>query len=754
MPAFVIDPRQLQVEGTELVHVTVTPAFAGETVEWPAWVAPEFVAALTHSGIRMPWRHQVDFADSAHSGTNTILATGTASGKTIAFAAPAITSTLQGGTVLYLAPTKALAADQLNTITNWNIPGVRAATYDGDTPHEERQWARKHANYLLTNPDMLHFSMLPGHRNWSHFLRHLTFVIVDEAHIYKGVFGAHVALILRRLLRLARKYGGNPTVLAASATSGNPADLLAALTGRAATAITASTAATPERTFAFWQPPVIEATGARRGVLDESSRLLASVVEEKKQVVAFARSRRGVEYLATTTREILGNRPGVALTDNTVRAYRGGYLAHERRDLENDLRSGETLAMAATNALELGIDITGLDVVITAGWPGTKASLLQQVGRAGRGTDPALAIYVAREDPLDTFVLNHPETIFSPGVESTIVNPGNPIVMAPHLCAAAAEIPITDSDLDEFFPSNTREVLDQLSEGGMLRKRATGWYWTQQGRASELADLRGTGGEVIRVVEKDTGRLCGFVDNAASHRTVHEGAVYTHQGETFVVHELDLDGAVALVEQVNVDFTTFARDVSDIRITGIDHHREVSPGLTIHYGNVEVSSQTVSFTRRHLRGENLGTVLLDLPVRSLNTMAVWWTFDQAMSQMDQPTLAGAIHGAEHAAIGILPLFASCDRWDIGGVSTITHPDTAVTTIFIYDGLAGGAGIAEFGFHHATEWITATLQSVSACSCELGCPACIQSPKCGNGNEPLSKSGAISILTLLRGSPDS
>jgi DEAD/DEAH box helicase domain-containing protein len=455
-----------------------------------------------------------------------------------------------------------------------------------------------------------------------------------------------------------------------------------------------------------------------------------------------------VEYVSAQTKQLLQDDFDPDQIEHMVRAYRGGYLKHERRELERDLRSGEIRAMAATNALELGIDITGLDIVITAGWPGTKASLWQQVGRAGRSGEDALAIFVAREDPLDTYVLHHPETFFDSDVEVAISHPSNEYVMAPHLCAAAQELPLTTDELAKYFPANAPGVLQTLVEQGFLRKRPTGWFWTQTRPASALADLRGTGGETIRVVEQGTGRLCGYVDNAASHQSVHEGAVYTHQGETFVVHELDLEAAVALVEATAVDYTTFARDVSNIHILGEESSQNLSPSLRIHFGEVEVTSQTVSFTRRHFTGENLGTVLLDLPVRSLKTKAVWWTFPLVDTGVEDSDIAGAIHGAEHAGIGMLPLFASCDRWDIGGVSTPMHPDTGEITIFIYDGLPGGAGIAEFGFDNALQWMDATREAVQSCPCDFGCPGCIQSPKCGNGNEPLNKSGAIKILRLL------
>lgn len=745
----------LSESGHECLHTQVLEASEGIVAQWPDWVDPTFSAALANQGILQPWLHQVEFAQSAHAGQHSILATGTATGKTIAFAAPAISAIANGSTVLYIAPTKALAADQLATVTAWNVPGVRAATLDGDTSREERQWVRSHANYILTNPDMLHFSILPGHRHWAHFLRHLSYIIVDEAHIYRGVFGAHVALILRRLLRIAHKYGSAPTVLAASATTGDPHQTLTQLIGQECSALSTNTAARPKRTFYFWQPPELlgdfSGKRPRRGTLDETARLLSALVPTDLQSVAFARSRKGVEYVSQTTKDLLASTldPKFAEElDVKVRAYRGGYLAHERRDLERDLRSGEIRAMAATNALELGIDITGLDVVITAGWPGTKASLWQQVGRAGRSGKEAIAIFIAREDPLDTYIAQHPEVFFDSGIEVSLANPGNAHVLAPHLCAAAQELPLTKEDIDRWFPDNAAVVVDELAHKGMLRARPTGWFWTKNDSASSLADLRGTGGDVIRVVEADTGRLCGYVDHAASHRTVHEGAVYVHQGETFVVRDLELDSAVALVDAEDVDYTTFARDVSDIRVMNTESTRQLTPQITISFGDVEVSSQTVAYTKRHISGETLGTFPLALPVRVLHTKGVWWAFPPNLLPLEHVELAGAIHGAEHASIGILPLFASCDRWDIGGVSTILHQDTESTTIFIYDALEGGAGIAEFGFHNSAQWINATLDAVATCPCEMGCPSCIQSPKCGNGNEPLDKRGAIAVLTLL------
>ncbi|GAA0933437.1 hypothetical protein GCM10009560_39650 [Nonomuraea longicatena] len=440
-----------------------------------------------------------------------------------------------------------------------------------------------------------------------------------------------------------------------------------------------------------------------------------------------------------------------ALPDR-VAAYRAGYLAEDRRLLEKALRSGTLMGLATTNALELGVDVSGLDAVLIAGWPGTRASLWQQAGRAGRDGQDALAVLIARDDPLDTYLVHHPEALFGRPVEAIVLDPDNPYVLGPHLCAAAAEIPLTHADLP-IFGDTTQDVLTELVKDGLLRQRAAGWFWTHRERATNLADIRGGGGAPIQVVESATGRLLGTVDEASAHTSVHTGAIYLHQGETFLVEELDLDAGVALVGSAEPDYSTFARDITEISVLRSLRSTPLGPG-TLHFGEVEVTRQVVSYLRRRVQsGELLGDEPLDLPPRTLRTRAVWWTLpsgpiaDLAEEGVD---LGGAAHAAEHASIGLLPLFATCDRWDIGGVSTELHADTGLLTVFVYDGHEGGAGIAERGYARASDWLTATREAIASCECERGCPSCIQSPKCGNGNEPLSKSGALRLLdTLLR-----
>jgi DEAD/DEAH box helicase domain-containing protein len=439
-----------------------------------------------------------------------------------------------------------------------------------------------------------------------------------------------------------------------------------------------------------------------------------------------------------------------SLTES-VASYRGGYLPEERRELESRLRSGSLRALATTNALELGIDISGLDAVITAGWPGTRASLWQQFGRAGRSGAPALSIFIARDEPLDTYLVHHPSAMLGRPVEANVFNPENPYVLAPHLCAAASELPLTTDDAVRWFGPGSLALLDSLVADGFLRKRPTGWYWTRRDRASDLADLRGTGGPPVRIVEEGTGRILGTMDVAAAHANAHPGAVYMHQGVTHLVTSLNLADSVATVVEQDVDYSTSAREVSDIRI--LEELERVTLGeATMSFGRVHVSSQVVAFMRRRaITGEVLGEEALDMPVRELETTAVWWTLSDAQiidSAIESTEVPGSAHAAEHASIGMLPLFATCDRWDIGGVSTAHHIDTGRMTVFVYDGLAGGAGFAEYGYHHAREWLTATRELIAECVCESGCPACIQSPKCGNANNPLDKPGAIAFLDQL------
>ncbi|WP_329383407.1 DEAD/DEAH box helicase [Streptomyces sp. NBC_01351] len=748
-----------------ITHTEHLPPREGRHAVWPDRIRTDVVAAIQAAGIEHPWEHQAAAAEHALDGESVVVATGTASGKSLAYLAPVLSALAdgaeapngRGATALYLAPTKALAADQRRAVRSLAAPlgnAVRPAVYDGDTPVEEREWVRQYANYVLTNPDMLHRGILPAHPRWSSFLRALRYVVIDECHTYRGVFGSHVAQVLRRLRRLCARYGSEPVFLLASATASDPATAASRLTGVRVIEITDDASPRGEVVFALWEPPLLtelrgeKGAPVRRTATAETADLLTDLVVQGVRTVAFVRSRRGAELISVITQERL------AEVDRSlprrVAAYRGGYLPEERRALERALHSGELLGLAATTALELGVDVSGLDAVLITGYPGTRASLWQQAGRAGRSGQGALAVLIARDDPLDTYLVHHPEALFQQPVEATVLDPDNPYVLAPHLCAAASELPLTEPDLELFGPA-TEELLPQLEAAKLLRRRATAWHWTRRERASDLTDIRGGGGRPVQIVEASTGRLLGTVDESAAHTAVHDGAVYLHQGRTYLVKHLDLEDSVALVEEANPPYSTTARDTTSISI--LETETEIPWGSArLCYGSVEVTNQVVSYLRRKLiTGEVLGEAKLDLPPRTLRTRAVWWTVTE--DQLDEARitpeiLGGALHAAEHASIGLLPLFATCDRWDIGGVSVPLHPDTLLPTVFVYDGHPGGAGFAERAFHTAGAWLTATRDAIAACECEAGCPSCIQSPKCGNGNDPLHKRGAIRLLTRL------
>ncbi len=738
-----------------LTHVEELPARPAVPAEWPPWVPDGLRSRLTAHGIAAPWAHQVAAADTAFSGRSVVIATGTASGKSLAYQLPALTALAADdrARVLYLSPTKALAGDQLRALSELGLPGLRAATYDGDTPFDERDWVRAHANWVLTNPDMLHRGLLPGHARWASFFRRLRYVVIDECHAYRGVFGSHVAQILRRLRRVCALYGTAPTFVLASATVASPAESATRLVGLPVEAVTADGSPHGATVFGLWEPPLTALRGehdapVRRAAGAEAGRLLADLVVEGARTLTFVRSRRGAEQTALTAQRLLRD-AGLAELAPRVAAYRAGYLPEERRALEAGLASGRLLGVAATNALELGLDISGLDAVVLAGFPGTLASLWQQAGRAGRAGSASLVVFVARDDPLDTYLVHHPEAVFGRPVEATVFDAHNPYVLAPQLCCAAAELPLRPDELDLFGGPAAETVLADLVARGVLRRRPSGWYWTARDRPS--ADIRGTGGPPVAIIEAATGSLIGTVDAGAAHATVHTGAVYLHQGRSFVVDELDLEHSAALVRPDEPDWTTAARDVTDIAIVSTAQSRRHGP-VSVNFGTVDVANQVVSYVRRRIStGEVLEEVPLDLPPRELRTRAVWYTVTPGAldaAGIDPGEVPGAAHAAEHAAIGLLPLFATCDRWDIGGVSTALHPDTGEPTVFVYDGHAGGAGFAERGHGTIAAWLGATREAIASCECPTGCPSCVQSPKCGNGNDPLDKAGAVVLLDVV------
>jgi DEAD/DEAH box helicase domain-containing protein len=731
------------LERSRLQAVEALPARRARTTDVPDWVPPLVVQRLRLAGIESLYEHQADAASRLRDGQHTVIATGTASGKSLCYQLALCTEVLTDdrSTALYLAPTKALARDQVRALRDFTLPQVRAAAYDGDLPRAERDAIRRTANVLLTNPDMLHIGILPHHRRWGDFLHRLSLVVVDECHVARGVFGSHVAMILRRLRRLCAYYGSDPTFALASATIGNPAEHATTLVGEEVHAVTADTAPRSRTVLGLWEPPLIDdRLQTRRSTLAEASELLAGVASTGRSTLAFARSRAGVELLALHARR--------QVPDLEVRAYRAGLLADERRTVEQGLMDGSVQAVAATDALELGVDIGRLDAVVVVGWPGTAASFWQQAGRAGRRGDEALVIFVGDDNPLDHYLLAHAERLLGRPIEHARSDVTNPHILAPHLDCAAWELPLDRAE-DWFAPADVGPLLDAAVADGRLRERGGSLYWAGRGSPAASVHIRSTMGAPVTIVEASTGVVIGDVDAARAPATVHEGANYLHQGRSWRVTELDLGAGVAAVERD--DGTTYTRPRSDTDIYVLVEERRRPWGrCVLSYGRVEVSTQVLAYERRRVfTGESLGVTELDLPRQRLQTTAVWLTAPQPVmdaAELSKHRWPGSLHAAEHAAIGLLPLFAMCDRWDIGGVSTAWHADTANPTIFVYDGVPGGAGITARAFDTDALWWQATRDAIRSCPCDDGCPSCVQSPKCGNGNEPLDKSGAIALLT--------
>jgi DEAD/DEAH box helicase domain-containing protein len=742
-----------------VVSSTRLPARLGCPATTAAPLAPVIVERLRRRGIDQLWGHQATAIDALRERRNVVVATGTASGKSLCYQIPIVESLAAGSrdTALLIYPTKALAQDQLRALRQWLVPEVVAATYDGDTGVDERTWTRAHANVLLTNPEMLHMGILPSHARWATFLMRLQFVVIDELHTLRGVFGSHVAHVLRRLRRLCAHYGSDPVFCFTSATIGNPVELASQLCGLPVEAIDVDGSPQAERSFAVWQRPLLdEHSGTRASANLETSMLLARFVDDGHQTLAFTRSRKGAELVAAQARRALAeSRAGASGAPPEVAAYRAGYLASERRELEDRLASGELGGVVGTSALELGIDVGSLDAVVLNGFPGTLSSMRQQVGRAGRTSRRAAAVLVAGDDQLDQWYVRHPAELLSRSAEAAVVNPDNPFVARAQLSCAAHEMPLRHED-DHYFGDALDDAVRDLVLADLLKPRGDRMYWAGREPPAPKVGLRTGSSLEFQLVDGD-GRLVGTVDAARAFHVAHPGAMYLHQGRQYRVESLDVDNHVAVLEPADdADEHTQPREETDISI--LDTERTVAVGSGhAHLGSVAVMHHLVAYQRRRTStNEVLEVVPLDYPPRELTTRACWYTVTpEALLgvAVDPSRVIGAVHAAEHALIGLLPLFAICDRWDVGGVSMAIHPQTGVPTIFVYDGYPGGAGIAELAFAELTRHIAAAHELVDECPCDDGCPSCVQSPKCGNWNEYLDKRAAVALLETL-GAPAS
>lgn len=743
----------------QVVHVQEVPARPAEYTQLDAPLPERLTDALENLGVTRLYRHQAEAVDLARTGRHVIITTPTASGKSLCYNAPVLETLLlePDARALYLFPTKALAQDQKSKIETLGLhPDVTVATFDGDTPKDERSWIKRHGRLIITNPDMLHVGILPYHNTWGTLLRNLRYIIIDEAHVYRGVFGAHVANILRRLRRVAARYGARPQFIACSATIANPGELFGRLTGLKASVVGGDGAPSGGKRFVFWNPPVFdEKSGARKSSNAEATSLFTTLVSGGVRTIAFTRARKQAELLLTYARRNFEGTSNPKLADQVV-SYRAGYTPEQRRDIERRLFKGELTGVTATNALELGVDIGDLDACIITGYPGTVASTWQQAGRAGRRQGESLAVLVAADNPLDQFLMRRPDYFFGQSHEHATLDPLNKHILSGHLRCAAYELPLTEADYKLFGGTEeerARWVAHRLCESGDLAARGDQLLYSGSDYPASMINIRSASSNQYTIIEETRGQVLGTVEEARAFDTLHPGAVYLHMGESYLVERLDTKNFRAFVRPATANYYTEPR--VDTRIEILETYGSKEFGETVAYfGTVVVTTQIVGFRQKQLfTDENLAQYELDLPEQRFETEAVWYPIPNPLVydlEQKEQDLAGGVHAVEHASIGLLPLFALCDRNDIGGVSTAYHSQVGGPAIFVHDAHPGGVGIAETGYRLITEWLTATRDLLNECPCEGGCPSCIQSPKCGNNNEPLDKEAARTILRYILG----
>ncbi len=755
---FLGDIRRAPWYVEQIAHSEPVPRRAAQFGALDKPLPPPLASALDALSVTGLYTHQTDAVNALRRGKNVIVSTGTASGKSLCYNLPVLEALARdrAASAMYIFPTKALAQDQRKALERLIPRGtrLRCDIFDGDTPARERTAIRRSARLLITNPDMLHIGILPHHRSWYARLRTLRYVVIDEAHVYRGVFGSHVANIIRRLRRLCDRFGAKPQFVLCSATIANPAEHAERLVGLPFDVVDSDGSPYGGKDFLFWNPPMIDlANGSRRSTNTEAARLTSELLRRSVRTMTFVRSRRAAELLYVYTRDNLQlSHPAIA---KRLMPYRASYLPEDRRAIERDLAEGRLLGVTTTNAMELGIDIGDLDATILTGYPGSIASAWQQAGRSGRSGERSLSVLVAQGNPLDQYLMRHPDAFFGKPHESARVSPANPYILKPHLLCAAYEAPLVMDDT-AYFGTELLWHADELVEDELLHAQGNRWHITPEldYPAAEV-NIRSASGRTYALVEQDSGVILESVEELSAFMQLHPGGVYLHQGRQYLIIDLDLESATAYAVETDVPYYTQARDYTDTRILR-EFKRKHAAATQVHLGEVDVSTSVIGFSRRaHITDESLGDEYVDLPPQRYDTIAVW--FDVPRDTLDyirreRMDLMGGLHAVEHAAIGVLPLFAMCDRNDIGGISTPLHPDTGRPQIFVHDGIPGGVGITEHGYDIIEEWWAATLQVVAECPCESGCPGCIQSPKCGNNNEPLDKQVAVLILRSMLGEP--
>lgn len=741
----------------QIAHVEDIPASPARYAD-PVRPLPEFLSErLAEQGIRSLYTHQAEALNAIRGRHHTVVVTQTASGKTLCYNLAVLERMLtnHSSTALYLFPTKALAQDQQGKLEKFHLPPrIVTGTYDGDTPSADRPFLRSKGRIILSNVDMLHHGILPRHTGWGRFFRRLEFVVIDELHSYRGVFGSHVGCILRRLRRICRHYGSDPVFIFSSATIANPAELAHKLAGVDPVVVSSDGSPRGPRRFVFWNPPVLGNDGRRRSANSEATHLFSSLVRDGIRNITFTKARRSAELILRYARDGFAHmEPELA---QRVMSYRAGYKAEHRRQIEQDLFSGRLLGVVSTNALELGVDVGGLDAAVLTGYPGTISSTWQQAGRAGRSTDEAISFLVGIEDPLDQYLMTHPDYFFDRGHEQVLVNPANPYILAQHLGCAAHELPLTREELPEWGEDAENLVWSLCAEDLFGFRDGRFFYLPTEYPASGVG-IRSASASMYRIITP-SGEQIGEVESGRAFREVHEGAIYLHAGESYRVRSLNLVSREAVVEKGEFNYYTQPADEVDLRVIDTEESYPLGAVKT-HIGTVEVTTRVISYRSVELFSEAIQTVTpLDLPEQRFETDGVWFTIPHRLVRQlkdDGFDLMGCIHAIEHAAIGLTPLIASCDRWDVGGISHQYHMDCGgLPAIFIYDAYPGGVGIARSCYQYLKRLLSDTLELLENCPCEDGCPSCIHSPKCGSNNEPLDKAGARRLLGLiLSGKPE-
>jgi len=719
----------------QIRHIETIPAREAAYGELARPIPGVLRTALAGAGIERLYSHQVDAIEGIRDGRNVVVVTGTASGKTLCYNVPVIENLLDdpNAKALYLFPTKALAQDQLKALTRLaSLDGtltdlVRTGTYDGDTTRHTRRKLRDEGNVILSNPDMLHAGILPYHAKWNRFFKDLKYVVVDEIHTYRGIFGSNVANVLRRLRRVCEHYGSSPQFVCSSATIANPKELAERLIGLPVDIVEKDGSPRGKKYFVLWNPPYVDLTKMeRRSSNVEGHWLMAELIAEGFQTIAFGRARVVAELIYLYTKDTLERRkPEYA---SKIKAYRGGYLPQERREIERQLFSGELMGVASTNALELGIDVGSLDAAVIVGFPGTIASSWQQAGRAGRASDESLAVLVAYNDPIDQYLMRHGEYFFRQSPENAVIDPENKYILSKHLRCAAFELPVTDGD-ETLFGKLTRPIVELLEEFHDLKELDGRYYWATTEYPAREVSLRTISDATYTIVDvAQDNSVIGVVDGISALELVYPEAIYLHEGETYFVRELDLEQKVAYVEKKEVDYYTQPVLESSIRILK-EKQTKTWRGDQVFFGDAAVTWVTSAFKKiKFYQLDSIGWSNLDLPQIQLSTAALWLVpardLMHEIREMGRNPVEGLV-GIRNMAISVLPLFSMCDRRDIGGI--VDSSNTGSPTMFLYDRYEGGLGFAETGYHAIEELMRGCLELVSECECETGCPSCVGLP---------------------------